>query len=182
VPAAPSTLPSSSPTPDGKGQGGNGGSPNLCGTAGATGDLLFPMTLPDGRISSSSSSSLDALASGSAPSLFSERIRQLQENNAMRLMEIYNPSGGGVGSNNGNGSSSSSSRPGQHLFRFSLRRDSLSGGTMGGMGPSLGGAAFVGGDGDAMSGNQMEQHLAMMSFRFPLRRDSLSHLGSSQHR
>lgn len=137
---------------------------------------VFPMTF-SGALPSSAS-----MTPAPGSSLFSERIRRLQESNARRLMEIYNPSGAGGGGGTGDSSNSN-----HHLFRFSLRRDSLSGGTMGGSsGMASMDAAATGSSapsrdaGVSMTRNEMEQQLAMMASRFPLRRDSLSHLGASE--
>jgi hypothetical protein len=88
--------------------------------------------------SASSTSSLSSLMNPSltaSSSLFSSNIRRLQEQNARRLMEIYNQPCGLSSSSHQSSSSSSAimegggGNKGSDLFRFSLRRDSLLGST-----------------------------------------------------
>jgi hypothetical protein len=97
------------------------------------------------------------------PSIFSSSIRQLQEKNAQRLMEMYGkPDGGKNGSN---------------LFRFSLRRDSLLGSIPGDMGQDASSACKAE---DLQQQHSQQGLMAMMpvATRFHLRRDSLSHLAT----
>jgi len=152
--------------------------------------------------SSSSPSMLDTMTSNS--SLFSSSIRKLQEQNARRLMEIYNqPCNTSTGSSLGGGSNK-----GNHLFRFSVRRDSLLGSQastssystdtishqqqqehQGHTDPS-----FVANYNDASAPNEQQKQqrdghrtsmmkMMPMATRFHIRRDSLNHLvTSAMHR
>jgi hypothetical protein len=117
---------------------------------------------------------------GNIPDFFSSAmLRQFQENNARRLMEIYKPllesdsTMGGVGKHAHSGNPNSPLSQ-QSVFRFSLRRDSLS--------------SLKTGPSTTMLHRQQDQqkfHLAaaaaamISSSRFPIRRDSLSHVHSS---
>ena len=89
--------------------------------------------------STSSTPSLSSLMNPSvtASSLFSSNIRRLQEQNARRLMEIYNQPCGPSSSQPSPSSSlcdmEGGGNNGSNLFRFSLRRDSLLGSTTTGM-------------------------------------------------
>jgi len=136
------------------------------------------------------------------PSLFTGSIRRLQEKNARRLMGIYQQqnNGGVPCSSLSSNDNIKMTNVGHHLFRYSLRRDSFLG-MFGGSNnnsnipivPSF--ASF--GQQTIQQQQQMEtvacaginshrrQHhkqlveqamLAMRTTRFPIRRDTLSHL------
>mmetsp|Transcript_55628 Transcript_55628/g.60241 ORF Transcript_55628/g.60241 Transcript_55628/m.60241 type:complete len:476 (+) Transcript_55628:153-1580(+) len=152
--------------------------------------------------SSTTGTSTGATTNSNTPSLFTGSIRRLQEKNARRLMGIYQQqNNGGVLCSSLSGSDNiKMTNVGHDLFRYSLRSDSLLG-MFGGsnnnsnnpMAPSF--ASF--GQQTIQQQQPMErvvcaginshrrQHhkqlveqamLAMRTTRFPIRRDTLSHL------
>ena len=104
------------------------------------------------------------------PSLFSSSIRQMQEKNAQRLMELYGKPDGGNKNEHSN-----------NLFRFSVRRDSLLGSLSGGGGSVCKMETMQ--QRQQQQQQQLPDHQTLMSMmpmatRFHLRRDSLSHLAT----
>jgi hypothetical protein len=123
------------------------------------------------------------VTTNSSPSLFSSRIRELQERNARRLMEIYKHPG----------STHSSSSSVNNLFRFSLRRDSLLGSTIDRKNATAvmtgsRSATAAESKSDRTTQDTQGQHVDVMKMmpmatRFHIRRDSLNHLvTSASHR
>jgi hypothetical protein len=162
-----------------------------------TGELSGKLSLSP-KIISPVVTGMTTMTTTNIPDLSSpEMIRKFQERNARRLMEIYKPlmmEPGSSSSTNGGSSSSMIGKSGeknngllstttnnsmhQNLFRFSLRRDSLSL-----IPPSMTRQRLYQ---QQQLLQQQEQRSAvgaamMASSRFPIRRDSLSHVHHHFH-
>ena len=156
---------------------------NTTAAAGATASSSAPNIVSPIIESGGGSTAMKTTATSNnvIPDLSSpEMIRKFQESNARRLMEIYEPlllgeeESGTGDTRNGLGTLSSPNRATvahhhQNLFRFSLRRDSLS---------SMGPSKLQLQRRRRQQQQQQQQSLAsavMAASRFPIRRDSLSY-------